>query len=107
MLCAICRRDARGWGFAPGLIGVDAPAVKLCSRYCQDLAARLKGMINTNQHEVNALAAAGQSGGAYVEAIAKTDLATWSEEDWATLIDVVVTAFQDHLRAAYADDPPF
>jgi hypothetical protein len=27
--------------------------------------------------------------------------------EWSTLIDVVVTAFQDSLRTAYADDPPF
>jgi len=47
------------------------------------------------------------SAGAYVEEIGKTDLACWTEQEWATLIDVAVTAFQDFLRQAYADDPPF
>ncbi len=37
-------------------------------------------------------------GGEYIDSIAKTDLASWSEHEWATLIEVVVTAFQDHLR---------
>jgi len=64
-------------------------------------------MIDPNKHEVNALAAASISAGAYVESIAKTDLATWSQEEWSSLIDVTVTAFQDFLRTAYADDPPF
>ena len=106
-MCAVCRRDARGYGFAPELIRISAPAVKLCSRRCQDIAARLKGMIDPNKHEANALAAAGMSAGAYVEEIGKTDLASWTEQEWATLIDVAVTAFQDFLRQAYADDPPF
>jgi hypothetical protein len=64
-------------------------------------------MIDPNQHETNALAAAGRAGGAYVEFTGKTDLATWTEQEWATLIDVIVTSFQDFLREAYADDPPF
>ena len=64
-------------------------------------------MIDPNQHETNALAAACQTGGEYVESLAKTDLATFTIVEWSTLIDVVVTAFQDSLRTAYADDPPF
>lgn len=107
MRCAICRRDARGFLFAPQSIGISAPAVKLCSRRCQDITARLKGMINPNIHEKTALAAAGAEGGAYVESLGRTDLATWSPEEWAALVDVIVTRFQDSLRTAYADDPPF
>ena len=64
-------------------------------------------MIDPNQHETNALAAAGVTGGEYVESIGKTDLASFTEREWSTLVDVIVTAFQDHLRTAYADDPPF
>ena len=64
-------------------------------------------MIDPNKHEVNALAAASRMGGEYVESIAKTDLACWSEHEWNTLVDVLVSAFQEHLRTAYSDDPPF
>ena len=106
-MCAICRRDARGYGFAPALIRVEAPAVKLCSWRCQRIAARFKGMIDPNKHEVNALAAASARADDYVEALGRTELASWSASEWEGLIDVVVTAFQDHLRQAYADDPPF
>ncbi len=64
-------------------------------------------MINPNEHEIQALQQASQCAGAYVESLAKTDLATFSQSEWGALIDVVVTSFQDHLRTAYADDPPF
>lgn len=64
-------------------------------------------MINPNIHEKNALADAGTQGGEYVESLGKTDLATWTPEEWTTFIDLVVTQFQDSLRTAYADDPPF
>jgi hypothetical protein len=64
-------------------------------------------MLDPNTHEKNALQDAGQAGGAYVETLAKTDLATWSAEEWVQLVDVIVTAFQDSLSTAYADDPPF
>ncbi len=107
MMCVICRRDARGYGFAPRYIRVAAQDSKQCSRRCQNITGRLKGMIDPNKHEANALSAAGMSAGAYVEEIGKTDLARWTEQEWATLIDVAVTAFQDFLRQAYADDPPF
>jgi hypothetical protein len=106
MLCAVCRRDARGLGFSPRLIGLDAPTVKLCSMRCMDIAARFRGMINPNVHETAALHAASAAGGAFIEAMPSADLSTWSAEDWHRLIDVIVTGFQDSLRAAYADDPP-
>jgi hypothetical protein len=108
MMCAICRRDARGFVFAgPRHNRHLAPPVKLCSHPCQQIAARLKGMIDPNKHETNALAVACQTGGEYVESLAKTDLSDFTQVEWATLIDVVVTAFQESLRTAYADDPPF
>ena len=83
------------------------PIRKLCSMRCMHITARLEGMIDPNKHEVNALASASRMGGEYIDSIAKTDLASWSDHEWATLIEVVVTAFQDHLREAYSDDPPF
>jgi len=106
MWCAICRRDARGFQFVPQSVGVNAPLARLCSRHCQQLIARRQGMLNPNVYEKKALFDAGQAGGAFVEALAKTDLAAWNAEEWAQLVDVMVTAFQDSLRTAYADDPP-
>jgi hypothetical protein len=104
VICAVCRREARGFGFSPSLIRVKAPTVLLCSRQCQDIVARLKGMIDASEHERAALTAAGISGGEYVERTGRTDLTLWTAEEWSVLIDVIVTAYQDHLRAAHADD---
>jgi len=64
-------------------------------------------MIDPNKHETQALATACQTGGEYVESLAKTDLASFTSAEWETLVDVVVTAFQDALCSAYAQDPPF
>jgi hypothetical protein len=50
---------------------------------------------------------AATNAGAYVDEIGKTDLMQWTEYEWVTLIEVAVTAFQDALRQAYADDAPF
>ena len=49
-------------------------------------------MIDPNTHELNALAAAGAEGGAYVESLGKTDLARFTAQEWATLVEVIVTA---------------
>lgn len=65
-------------------------------------------MIDPNEHEEAALRHAGAIGGEYVESLGRADLAQWSEKEWATLVDVVVTAFQEHLREAYMHQPvPF
>lgn len=64
-------------------------------------------MIDPNKHEEAALDAAAQAGGVYVELTGKTDLVAWTAEEWGCLVDVIVTEFQDVLRRAYADDPPF
>jgi hypothetical protein len=64
-------------------------------------------MIDWNKHQIAAMDTASQAAGEYVESIGKTDLATFTEPEWASLIRTVVIAFQDHLGAAYAVDPPF
>jgi len=64
-------------------------------------------MIDPNAHEMRALAAAGAQGGAYVEALAKTDLAQFTAPEWERLVEVIVSAYLEHLRAAYVNDPPF
>ncbi len=74
---------------------------------CVNVTKRLKGMIDTNKHEEAALAAAAQAGGVFVELTGKTDLVTWTAEEWGRLVDVIVTEFQDTLRRAYSEDPPF
>jgi hypothetical protein len=54
-------------------------------------------MIDKDDDERAALHEAGQEGGAFVESLGRTDLATWSPNEWTTLVEVIVTAYQDAL----------
>jgi hypothetical protein len=54
-------------------------------------------MIDKDDDERAALNEAGQEGGAFVESLRRTDLATWTADEWATLVEVVITAYQDAL----------
>ena len=107
MRCDIGRREARGLGYSPRLTRASGPDLWACSMRCLDIITRYQGMIDPNQHEEAALRQASAVGGEYIESLGRTDLAQWSEHEWTTLIDVVVTAFQDHLLEAYTQDPPF
>jgi hypothetical protein len=64
-------------------------------------------MIDPSEHEVAALEAASPLAGEYLESIGKTDLATMSEDEWMTLLDVVVTGFQDNLIRLKSSEAPF
>ena len=63
-------------------------------------------MIDKDDDERAALQEAGQEGGVYVESLGRTELATWSANEWATLVEVIVTAYQDAL-ARLRDGIPF
>jgi len=68
-------------------------------------------MIDKDDDERAALQEAGQEAGAFVESLGRTDLAAWASQEWATLVEVIVTAYQDALACARAriadDDIPF
>ena len=70
------------------------------------LTQREKQMIDPSPHEIDAIMAASDPAGEYLESIGKTDLATLTEDDWYCFLEVVVTAYQDHLRAAHAAPMP-
>ena len=68
-------------------------------------------MIDKDDDERAALQEAGQEGGAFIESLGRTELATWTPAEWATLVEVIVTAYQDALARAHDgiadDDIPF
>ena len=61
-------------------------------------------MIDPTPNETEAMTVGGQDGGAFLESIGKSDLATLSATDWDQFIDVVVTGYCDHLRELAARD---
>jgi hypothetical protein len=106
--CAICPRPQRGFGWVPVMYPPHHPkrlegALWFCSRTCQLLHQRNKGMIDPSNAERAAIDAAVQAAGAYIESVGRTDLMTWLPHQFDALIDVIVTAYTANLRGA--DDP--
>jgi hypothetical protein len=55
-------------------------------------------MIDPARHERAAMDHAVDMAGEHIESLGRTDLMTWTPEEFATLIEVIVTAFTDRLR---------
>jgi Family of unknown function (DUF6511) len=108
-LCGVCRRGTRGFGwldarFPLGDLRRVASLCWFCSLTCQDICHRRQGMIDPTRHERAAMDHAIVMAGEHIECLGRTDLMTWSPEEFATLIEVVVTAFTDRLRKLGDDD---
>jgi Family of unknown function (DUF6511) len=108
-VCAVCLRGARGFGWFDARYGIGDPRRAasfrwFCSLVCQGICERRLGMIDPTRHERAAMDHAVGMAGEYVESLGRTDLMAWSPEEFATLIEVIVTAFTDRLREL-GDDP--
>lgn len=64
-------------------------------------------MIDPNEDEVAAMQAAGTLAGEYLEHLKKTDLAAFSDSEWHTLIETVVTGYVEEMQRRTQTDPPF
>jgi hypothetical protein len=62
-----------------------------------DALHRRWGVVDPDEHETAAIAAASPAAGEYLESIGKTDLVALTGDEWLTLLEVVVTAYQDEL----------
>ena len=108
MKCAICSRKAKGYGwFNPRLKPSDPNRYSdkwvFCSRRCQDAFCLLMTktearMIDPSDMELAAMRACMSPLGEYVGSIGmERPLADYTREEVLTLIDVVVTAYQDQM----------
>ena len=108
MKCAICFRKAKGYGwFNPRLKPSDPNRYSdkwvFCSRRCQDAFCLLMTktearMIDPSDMELAAMRACLSPLGEYVGSIGmERPLANYTREEVLTLIDVVVTAYQDQM----------
>ena len=107
MLCDVCRREARGFGWFDPALSFEHPRQRfrhLCSIACQDLCHGRQGMIDPTPNEKAAFVHGGRYGGEYLDSIGKTDLETLKPEEWLTFIEAVVTGYCDSLRALAARD---
>ena len=108
-VCAVCRRGSRGFGWFDARFGIRDPRRaesfrSFCSLVCQDICHGRLGMIDPTRHERAAMDHAVDKAGEHIESLGRTDLMTWSPEEFASLIEVVVTAFTDRLRELGDDD---
>lgn len=105
-ICNACRqRTARGFGYTrPG--NPASPVYHACSMACLDAIHRNRGsvMIDPDEHETKALDYASEMGGEYVESLGKANLADFTGEEWATLIECIVTNYGDKLRELLSND---
>ena len=108
MKCAICYRKAKGYGwFNPRLKPSDPNRYSdkwvFCSRRCQDAFCLLMTktearMIDPSDMELAAMRACLSPLGEYVGSIGmERPLADYTREEVLTLIEVVVTAYQDQM----------
>ena len=66
-------------------------------------------MNNPTRHEIAAIEAASGPAGEFVEDhIGNTDIAQWSQDEWLSFLECVVTAYTDELRRlSDSGEPPF
>lgn len=108
MKCAICYRKAKGYGWFNSRLKQSDPnrysdKWVFCSRRCQDAFCLLMTktearMIDPSDMELAAMRACLSPLGEYVGSIGmQRPLADYTREEVLTLIDVVVTAYQDQM----------
>jgi hypothetical protein len=54
-------------------------------------------MVDPNEQEVGAMRAAGAVAGQFIDAVGRTDMATWSQQDWQGFIEAICGAYVDAL----------
>lgn len=63
-------------------------------------------MIDPTEQESAAMRAASPLAGEYIDSLDKTDLVQFTEEEWMTLIEVVVTAYVEALHELSPEPEP-
>lgn len=64
-------------------------------------------MIDPTEHEVEAIMAASEPAGQYIEALGRTDMATWSSDEWLGFLEAVVTGYENRLAELANEGIPF
>lgn len=64
-------------------------------------------MLAFSETETEALSAGGETAGAYLESIDKTDLATLTGPEWSAFLGAVLEGYSVHMRGEVRKYPPF
>jgi hypothetical protein len=95
--CRTCDRPARHWDWFRRERALRVHwTVPTCSRVCLEIWKERR-MVDPNEHEVAAMRRAGDAAGEFIEALGRTDMATWSPAEWTSFIDVICGGYVDSL----------
>ena len=79
----------------------------VCSWRCANKFMDSPKLKNPNDYEEEALLAASDRAGSYIESLRQTNMALWQKSEWDNFIKTVVHSFQNSLSKSYNEDPPF
>ena len=111
-VCALCKRQAGGFGFIPPPLRASYPANRkmmkyFCSRRCQEIFSKKykeNNMIDLTKNEKEAIESALKPLGEYVAEIGMDrPLSNYTREEVLCLIEVSVTAYFDFMQSREAE----
>ena len=88
MICW-CGRQSRGFGWHNYADAFDKKYYWFCSQSHLKIWKEKNKMIDPTKNEIEAMTFAGQMAGEYMQEINKTDLATFTKDEWLTLLKVI------------------
>lgn len=98
--CATCQRQSTGWA-------IHTPAGDFHQFCSKDCAETFMDHAPLNHDETKAAIAGGDAGGAYLDQIGKTDLATMTADEWAEFCGRMFAGACAALKAMADDEIPF
>lgn len=106
--CAVCRRPAVGYGYKPP--NRDTAIAWVCND--PECLAIAKDSFAMKQEEFGrvenmAMTEGGNAGGAYLDSIGKTDLATLTPAEWEEFLKTVIAGYRVALKIKLRDEAPF
>lgn len=97
MRCRNCTRPAQHWDWFKRERSLRVHlTVPTCSRVCLEICGEHR-MVDPNDCEVAAMRHAGAMAGEFIDALGRSDMATWSPTEWTSFIDVICGGYVDAL----------
>lgn len=63
-------------------------------------------VIEPNEFEIESIMACSQPAGEYIEELGRTDMATWTGDEWMGFLETVVQAFRKRMKQLGIEDLP-